>query len=219
MQYEQLEIQRFIKRHGITNFQFNPNFPVNTLALMRMAVAADMAGNLRAYADAVFHHMWEAPKKMDDPEVIRAALTESGLDADALIAAAQTPEVKQRLMNNTEAAVERGTFGSPTFFVGNEMFFGKDTPARRRRGNRPLNAVNIGGGSAEREQGQRDHHEDQQPAKHGRSLLTRPTSGKLGAAPRRNLARIARILCPAGGRGVASLLCSGAACPLKAGIL
>jgi len=126
MQYEQLEIARFMKRHAINNFQFNPNFPVNTLTLMRMAVAAQMAGELKVYVNAAFHHMWEAPKKMDDPEVIRAALTESGLDAERLLAAAQTPEVKQQLMNNTEAAVERGVFGIPSFFVGEELFFGKD---------------------------------------------------------------------------------------------
>lgn len=126
MQYEQLEIQRFIARHGIKNFQFNPNFPVNTLTIMRAAVAAEMAGNLRAYVDAVFHHMWEAPKKMDEPEIIRAALNESGLDADRLLEAASFPEVKQKLLDNTEKAVERGTFGIPTFFVGTEIFFGKD---------------------------------------------------------------------------------------------
>lgn len=126
MDYEQLEIRRFIARHKIKNFQFNPNFPVNTLALMRMAVAAQRAGNLRATVDVVFHHMWEAPKKMDDPDIIRAALSESGLDADALIEAAQSAQVKQRLMNNTEAAVERGVFGIPSFFVGDELFFGKD---------------------------------------------------------------------------------------------
>jgi 2-hydroxychromene-2-carboxylate isomerase len=126
MQYEQLEIARFMKRHAIANFQFNPNFPVNTLTLMRMAVAAHVAGELRAYVNAAFHHMWEAPKKIDDPEIIRAALTESGLDAERLLAAAQTPEVKQQLMNNTEAAVERGVFGIPSFFVGEELFFGKD---------------------------------------------------------------------------------------------
>ncbi len=83
-------------------------------------------GILPRYADAVFHHMWEAPKKMDDPQAIRAALVESGLDADALLAAAQSPEVKQRLMDNTEKAVARGAFGIPTFFVGEEIFFGKD---------------------------------------------------------------------------------------------
>ena len=127
MPYEMLESRRFVKKHKLTKFKFNPNFPVNTLALMRMAVAAEQAGILPHFADAVFHHMWEEPKKMDDPAVIRAALIESGLDAAALIAAAQTPEVKQGLMNNTEKAVERGAFGSPTFFVGNEIYFGKNT--------------------------------------------------------------------------------------------
>jgi len=124
--YEQRETERFIKRHGITTFRFNPHFPVNTLALMRLAVAAAEAGTLMPYVEAAFHHMWEAPKKMDDPGTIHAALLESGLDADALIAAAQTPEVKQRLAANTEAAVARGVFGSPSFFVGDELFFGKD---------------------------------------------------------------------------------------------
>jgi len=129
MDYEMLETRRFIARHHLDRFQFNPNFPVNTLALMRMATAARMAGTLAAYVDAVFHHMWEAPKKMDDPAVIRAALLESGLDAEALAAAAQTHEVKQALMNATEDAVNRGAFGIPTFFVGEEIFFGKNTLA------------------------------------------------------------------------------------------
>ena len=127
MPYEMLESQRFVKKHKLDKYKFNPNFPVNTLTLMRMAVAAENMGFLPRYADAVFHHMWEEPKKMDDPAVIRAALVESGLDADALIAAAQTPEVKQGLMNNTEKAVARGAFGSPTFFVGDEIYFGKNT--------------------------------------------------------------------------------------------
>jgi len=125
-EYEQLEMRRFIARHGITAFKFNPFFPVNTLAIMRGAVAAGEMGVMHAYVDAVFHHMWEAPKKMDDPEVIRAALMESGLDADRLIALAQAPEVKQKLADNTEKAVARGVFGSPSFFVGSELFFGKD---------------------------------------------------------------------------------------------
>jgi 2-hydroxychromene-2-carboxylate isomerase len=126
MAYEMKETERFIRRHAITTFKFNPNFPVNTLALMRIAVAAKAQGTLAPYVDAAFHHMWEAPKKMDDPEMIRAALIESGLDADRLIAASQTPEVKQQLMANTEAAANRGVFGSPSFFVGEELFFGKD---------------------------------------------------------------------------------------------
>lgn len=124
--YENLETTRFIKRHGIASFHLNPFFPVNTLTLMRMAVAAQLSGDLPRYVDAAFHHMWEAPKKMDDAEVIRAALTDSGLDAEALLERAQSPEVKQRLIQNTEQAVARGAFGSPTFFVDDEIYFGKD---------------------------------------------------------------------------------------------
>jgi 2-hydroxychromene-2-carboxylate isomerase len=127
MDYEMLETRRFIAKHHLTEFNFNPNFPVNTLQIMRMAVAADKSGYLPRYANAVFHHMWEAPRKMDDPEVIRATLTESGLDAEALIAASQTDEVKKGLMDNTEKGVARGAFGSPTFFVGEDIYFGKNT--------------------------------------------------------------------------------------------
>jgi 2-hydroxychromene-2-carboxylate isomerase len=83
-------------------------------------------GILPRYVDAVFHHMWEAPKKMDDPKVIQAALAESGLDADRLLAAAGTGEIKQELLRRSEAAVDRGVFGIPSFFVGDELFFGKD---------------------------------------------------------------------------------------------
>jgi 2-hydroxychromene-2-carboxylate isomerase len=126
LEYEQRETQRFIARHKITQYKFNPDFPINTLTIMRAAVAAQASGELPRYVDAVFHHMWEVPKKMDDPGVIRAALLESGLDADRLLAAAQTPEIKQRLLDNTEKAVARGVFGSPSFFVGDELFFGKD---------------------------------------------------------------------------------------------
>ena len=124
--YEMLETQRFIRRHNIAKFTFNPNFPINTLALMRGAVAAEQEGILPAYVEAGFHYMWEEPRKMDDPEVFRSALTEAGLPAARLLELSQTPEVKQRLMANTEQAVARGAFGIPTFFVGEEMFFGKD---------------------------------------------------------------------------------------------
>jgi 2-hydroxychromene-2-carboxylate isomerase len=124
--YEQRETERFIKRRHITTYKFNPHFPVNTLQLMRLAVAAEQEGVLAPYVDAMFHHMWEEPKKMDDPAVIRAALTQSGLDADRLIAASQLDPVKQRLLANTEDAVAHGVFGSPSFLVGEELFFGKD---------------------------------------------------------------------------------------------
>jgi len=124
--YENLEMRRFIAHHRVSQFKMNPFFPVNTLALMRGAVAAESEGVLPRYVDAVFHHMWEEPKDMDDPPVIRAALVESGFDADRLMALAETPEVKARLLKNTSDSVERGVFGSPSFFVGTELFFGKD---------------------------------------------------------------------------------------------
>lgn len=125
-EYERLETDRFIRRHGITEFKRNPFFPVNTLMAMRGAVAAARLDCFAGYVDAVFRHMWAEPKKMDDPAVYHAALVQSGLDADRIVALVQTPEVKQALLESTERSVARGTFGSPTFFIGDEMWFGKD---------------------------------------------------------------------------------------------
>jgi 2-hydroxychromene-2-carboxylate isomerase len=93
---------------------------------MRGAVAAEMEGQLTKYVDAVFRLMWEEEKKMDDADVIRAALDAAGLDGTRTLARIQEQEVKDKLLGNTEASVARGTFGAPTFFVGEEMFFGKD---------------------------------------------------------------------------------------------
>jgi 2-hydroxychromene-2-carboxylate isomerase len=125
-EYERLEMQRFLRRHGITRFRMNPFFPVNTLTLMRGAIAAGSLGVFERYVDEVFRNMWEEPRKMDDPLVLRAALDASGLDAVHLLELAGSPEVKSRLLENTQRSVERGTFGAPTFFVGDEIYFGKD---------------------------------------------------------------------------------------------
>lgn len=126
MEYEQLEMQRFITQHGLSAFAFNPNFPVNTLLLMRAAIAAEQQGILGDYMEAGMRLMWEDQQKMDDPEVFVAALNASGLDGDALLAETQNPSIKAQLITNTEQAVERGVFGIPSFFVNNEMWFGKD---------------------------------------------------------------------------------------------
>ena len=126
LEYEQLETQRFIARHGLNQFRFNPNFPVNTLTVMRGAVAAGEAGCFAPYAEAVFRAMWEEGRKMDEPEVIRAALDGAGLDGAGLLAQTRDQAVKDRLLANTERAVARGVFGAPSFFVGDELFFGKD---------------------------------------------------------------------------------------------
>jgi len=121
-----IETERFVKRYNVQPYVWNPFFPVNTLNLMRAAVAAQFEGVFEPYVEAAFHHMWREPKKMDDPEVAAKALTSSGLDGAKLLARAQEPDVKAKLIANTQAAVERGAFGSPTFFVGDEMFFGKE---------------------------------------------------------------------------------------------
>ena len=125
-EYERLEMNRFLRRHGITRFQSNPFFPVNTLMLMRGAIAAQSLGVFARYVDEMYRHMWAEPKKMDDPAVLGAALDESGLDRERFFELVQTAEIKDRLLQNTQRSVERGTFGAPTFFVGEEIFFGKD---------------------------------------------------------------------------------------------
>ncbi|MBV9456652.1 MAG: 2-hydroxychromene-2-carboxylate isomerase [Bradyrhizobium sp.] len=125
-EFMKLETERFIKRFQVRPYVWNPFFPVNTLNLMRAAIAAQIEGVFEQYVEAAFHHMWREPKKMDDPEVAVKALISSGLDGAKLLAHAQETDVKAKLIENTQAAVERGAFGSPTFFVGKEMFFGKE---------------------------------------------------------------------------------------------
>jgi 2-hydroxychromene-2-carboxylate isomerase len=125
-EFHALETERFVRRFKVQPYVWNPFFPVNTLNLMRAAIAAQLEGVFEKYVEAVFHHMWREPKKMDDPEVAVKALTSSGLDGGKLLTRAQEPDVKAKLLENTQSAVERGAFGSPTFFVGKEMFFGKE---------------------------------------------------------------------------------------------
>ena len=124
--YERREMERFLARHGLTAFRMNPHFPVNTLALMRGAVAAEAEALLEPYVEAMFRFMWEEPRKLDDPAVLRQALEDAGLPADRLLARAQEQEIKDRLLANTQAAYEHGAFGIPSFLVGGELYFGKD---------------------------------------------------------------------------------------------
>jgi 2-hydroxychromene-2-carboxylate isomerase len=122
--YEMLELRRFVRDHGLTRYTMNPHFPINSLLMMRGYVAAGDAQP--AYLDAVMAAMWEDGKAMGDPAILHAVLLAAGLDADAILARAQDGAVKQRLAASTQDAVARGVFGIPTFFVGEEMFFGKE---------------------------------------------------------------------------------------------
>jgi 2-hydroxychromene-2-carboxylate isomerase len=124
--YEALERDRFVARHGLTRFAGNPHFPVNTLAIMRGAVAAQTLEVFMAYVDAVFAAMWEEGHKMDDPAVVAETLAAAGLPVQDLIALAQAQETKDRLAANTAEAVAHGVFGSPSFLVGEALYFGKD---------------------------------------------------------------------------------------------
>ena len=119
-EYQSLEIERFVNRHGLTKFKMNPHFPVISLQIVRGAIAAEMDGYLEDYIEKVLVHMWEEPKKMDDPEVIKAAFEESGFDSEKLLEQMQDPDVKAKLISNTEDAVKRGLFGIPTFFIDDE---------------------------------------------------------------------------------------------------
>lgn len=123
--YEMLEFDRFVKAHALP-FKMNPRFPINSLYLMRGAVAAQQLGCFALYVDTVMAAMWEDGRDMGDAEIMRQVLDSAGLDSAALLALADDPDVKAELMANTEAAAKRGAFGVPTFFVGEEMFWGKE---------------------------------------------------------------------------------------------
>lgn len=124
--YEGKETQRFVRRHGVTEFGRNPHFPVNTLLIMRGAIAAQRLGLFERYVDVVYRAMWVDGLKMDDPAVVRMVLETAGLPAEQLLALTQDADVKAKLIENTEGAVAHGVFGSPSFLVGDELFFGKD---------------------------------------------------------------------------------------------
>lgn len=126
IEYEMLESKRFAEKHNLTNFKFNAHFPVNTISIMRGLLAAQELGCEKQYIDVVLSAMWEQSQQMDDPEVIAKVLNEGGLDAAAILELIQTDAIKEKLKVKTQEAVDRGAFGIPTFFVGDEMFFGKD---------------------------------------------------------------------------------------------
>jgi 2-hydroxychromene-2-carboxylate isomerase len=127
--YEMLEFDRFVKAHQLP-FKMNPHFPINSLHLMRGAVAAQHLGCFMPYVEAIMTAMWEDGANTGDPDVVKDVLCQAGLDSAALMAKAEDPAVKAELIANTEQAAARGAFGVPTFFVGAEMFWGKERLAQ-----------------------------------------------------------------------------------------
>lgn len=125
-EYSMLEIRRFIQRHGLTKFKMNENFPVNTVTIQRGALVAEQDGRLNEYIEAGLACMWEDNQNMADKDVFALAISDKGFDGKAVLERTQDPAIKQKLIDNTEMAVSRGAFGIPTFYVGDEMFFGKE---------------------------------------------------------------------------------------------
>jgi 2-hydroxychromene-2-carboxylate isomerase len=123
--YGALELQRWVAHLGVP-FRGNPHFPINTLLLMRTAVAAQRAGVFEPFHRAVYPAFWAEGENLGEPEVVARIAEKAGLDARGLLEAAGDSAVKAELRATTEEAVARGAFGAPTFFVGDEMFFGND---------------------------------------------------------------------------------------------
>ncbi|MFP6598151.1 MAG: 2-hydroxychromene-2-carboxylate isomerase [Candidatus Hydrogenedentota bacterium] len=126
LDYDRLETARFIAEHKLDKFVFNPHFPVNSLLLVRGAIAVEQDGRLAEYIEVGSCAMWEQGLKMDDPDVFVDTMTNAGFDGADLLNRTKDEAIKATLMDNTTKAVERGTFGIPTFYVGDEMFFGKE---------------------------------------------------------------------------------------------
>ena len=125
-EYEEIETNRFLKKNKIKNYKFNPDFPINTLALMRGATFAKEKPYYHSYIKCIYQSMWEKPKKLDEMFVFETVLKEYNLPSEEIIQGIQNKETKEMLIDKTSEAVEKGVFGSPTFFVENEIFFGKD---------------------------------------------------------------------------------------------
>jgi len=126
--YTGSDVNRWAARYGL-EMTPNPHFPVNTVLPMRAAVAVLDGGDeaaFRLYHQAAFRAMWSEGANLADEAVVRDLLTKSGCDGDAVIARCAAPEIKNALRANTDEAVERGAFGAPSFFVGDELFFGND---------------------------------------------------------------------------------------------
>jgi 2-hydroxychromene-2-carboxylate isomerase len=128
--YESLEFNRFIATHAISRFRMSPHFPQNSLPAMRTITGAAALGCQAETIEAFMAGVWEDGLDLADSNAVQAHLTAAGLDAPAILARADDPAVKAELAANTENAIARGAFGIPTFFVGNEIFFGKERLAQ-----------------------------------------------------------------------------------------
>ena len=128
MKYEfDTAFNRFMREHSITKFKMNEHFPVNTISLIRGAIIAQKNNFFDAYVEIVLSGLWEQSLKLDSPEALHELLIKNDCHADVVIEEIAKEEIKEELIANTSEAVEKGAFGIPTFFVADEMFYGKDS--------------------------------------------------------------------------------------------
>ena len=125
--YSLIDLQRWAQHFGVP-LQMNPHFPINTLPLMRGAVAMQLRSEVefQRYVAVIFRAMFEHPRNLNQPEEVAAVLAENGMDPTAFVDLINAPAAKEKLKENTAQAVARGVFGAPTFFVGEQMFWGQD---------------------------------------------------------------------------------------------
>ncbi|UZE16324.1 2-hydroxychromene-2-carboxylate isomerase [Pseudomonas sp. B21-054] len=121
------DLNRFAKRYGVA-FKLNPYFPINTLLLMRAVTGMQLRHPERfeAFIDGLFRALWVDGRNLNDPATVAAVLDEGGFDPEYVLAMTTDEQVKQALKTATEGAIERGVFGAPSMFVGDELFFGQD---------------------------------------------------------------------------------------------
>jgi 2-hydroxychromene-2-carboxylate isomerase len=121
------DLDRYAKRYGVP-LKFNPHFPINTLMLMRAVTGMQLRRPERfeAFIDCLFRAIWVEGRSLGDPATVAAVLSEHGFDPAEILALTADEDVKAALKNNTERAVQRGVFGAPSMFVGDQLFFGQD---------------------------------------------------------------------------------------------
>lgn len=121
------DMARYARRYGVA-LNMNPHFPINTITLMRAASGLQLRNDDRfdLFCSTIFKAIWVDSKNMNDLAVVGEVLHEAGFDGAGMLALASLHEVKDLLKTQTQAAVDRGIFGAPTFFVGEEMFWGQD---------------------------------------------------------------------------------------------
>ena len=123
--YMMRDLQRYAEKYQVP-YERNPFFPVNTLSLMRGAVSYQNNGDFERYVNVIFHNMWVEPKNLNDEDVLKKMLIENNFEYNDFLKRTSDQKTKDQLISNTEKVVQKGAFGAPTIFIGEEMFFGQD---------------------------------------------------------------------------------------------